>query len=308
MQRRCCLGWEVYEPGPGFVDFGAFQRSLLICTDGVIGLDVTNDGKWIVATTQRYLLVVTTEIPDDAKGRTGFDVSMGKNKVCSAKRHVLFCVAPTFGSFMLQPIPIKLTLDPMDLVKYNIQDVSFTPARFNIGSNIEEAWISSSTGPFLITWNFRKVKERRPFPYKVWWQPDVCASSLAIVTERQLGRAVLQIKPLAEDVVADQFRFDRADQLVVSLPNDVFLQRRYGFGSGLFSSRADVHCLFRDHFTLDRRNEPVPPKMALLLLHELFKRKVTIENTRPALIAKLFTFTGNAPICTKVVLDVLLRL
>lgn len=53
------------------------------------------------------------------------------------------------------------------MVKYNIQDVNFTPARFNIGDNIEEAWISSSTGPYLVTWNFRKVKERRQFPYKV---------------------------------------------------------------------------------------------------------------------------------------------
>lgn len=40
----------------------------------MIGLDVTNDGKWIVATTAKYLLVVGTEIPDDAKGRTGFEV------------------------------------------------------------------------------------------------------------------------------------------------------------------------------------------------------------------------------------------
>jgi hypothetical protein len=43
------------------------------------GIDTTEDGQWILATSSKYLLVAPTSLPD---GRTGFDVSMGKNKVC----------------------------------------------------------------------------------------------------------------------------------------------------------------------------------------------------------------------------------
>lgn len=43
--------------------------------DPVIGVDVTEAGDYILATTKNYLLVIPTEIEGDAKQRTGFDVS-----------------------------------------------------------------------------------------------------------------------------------------------------------------------------------------------------------------------------------------
>ncbi len=49
--------------------------SLLVFADPIIGIDVTADGRWLCATTEKYLLVVRTDKVDDAKGRTGFDVS-----------------------------------------------------------------------------------------------------------------------------------------------------------------------------------------------------------------------------------------
>lgn len=48
--------------------------------DGITGIDVTQDGKWILATTPNYLLVLLTEIEGDKKNRTGFQVGMGKKK------------------------------------------------------------------------------------------------------------------------------------------------------------------------------------------------------------------------------------
>lgn len=143
---------------------------------------------------------------------------MGKKRV----RGKDCCNTPMFIAFLcLQPTPIKLTLDPADLVTNNLLTVSFTAARFNIGEDIEEAWISSSTGPLIVTWNFRKVKERRRYPYKV------CNSVYAFLF---LAIAVdplwFQLKRMSENVVADQFRFNREDQLVVSLPDDLYLQRR----------------------------------------------------------------------------------
>eukprot|EP00478_Filoreta_tenera_P000744 GABV01000749.1.p1 GENE.GABV01000749.1~~GABV01000749.1.p1 ORF type:complete len:359 (-),score=105.42 GABV01000749.1:47-970(-) len=147
--------------------------------DPVLGIDVTEDGRWIVATTLTYLLVVPTSIPDDSKDRTGFDVGMGnKNK----------------------PQPFKLQLKPQDMVRYNIKKIRFTPAHFETGENIEESWIVTSTGRFLVTWNFRKIKQGRLDRYS--------------------------IRALDAKVVADEFRFNRSNQVVVTMDQNVVLQTR----------------------------------------------------------------------------------
>lgn len=68
----------------------------------IIGIDTTADGKWLLATTSKYLMLVPVELED---GRTGFDVSMGnKNK----------------------PVPFKLQILPQDLVKYGIAHFVFS--------------------------------------------------------------------------------------------------------------------------------------------------------------------------------------
>ena len=48
-----------------------------------------------------------------------------------------------------------------DLAKYRINTVDFTPARFNNFniSNGEHTSIVTSSGPYLITWNFKKVQK-----------------------------------------------------------------------------------------------------------------------------------------------------
>ncbi len=94
-------------------------------SDPVIGIDVTEDGSYILATTASYLLLIPTLL---SSGKTGFQAAMGAQK----------------------PTPIKLQLLPLDLVKYNIRSVNFTPAHFNTGANINEEWIVASTGPFLL--------------------------------------------------------------------------------------------------------------------------------------------------------------
>ena len=93
-------------------------------------IDISLDQKWLLATCKTYLVVVPL-------GENGFDKPMGKAG---------------------KPEPMKLTLDPKDIVKHQIQDVNFTPARFNNGDNINENSIVTSTGKLLVTWNFEKVK------------------------------------------------------------------------------------------------------------------------------------------------------
>jgi len=63
-----------------------------------------------------------------------------------------------------KPHPYILRLKPYDISKYHIKNVDFTCAHFDIGdsANFEENWIVTSTGSFIIKWNFRKLK-------KIWY-------------------------------------------------------------------------------------------------------------------------------------------
>ncbi len=110
--------------------------------DPVIGIDVTEDGNYILATTSAYLLLIPTLL---SNGKTGFQTGMGQEK----------------------PVPIKLQLTPQDLVRYDIKSVSFTAAHFNTGANITEEWIVTATGPYIITWNLKRVIRGHTKEYKV---------------------------------------------------------------------------------------------------------------------------------------------
>lgn len=58
-----------------------------------------------------------------------------------------------------KPNPMKLSIKATDIAKYKINNINFKIAKFNnFGSNGEETSIVTSTGKFLITWNFKKVK------------------------------------------------------------------------------------------------------------------------------------------------------
>ena len=71
--------------------------------DNIIDIDVTDDGSYILATTLKYLLVIPTTIENDKKHRTGFDISINNKK----------------------PKPIKLTLNPADMIKFGIKNIKF---------------------------------------------------------------------------------------------------------------------------------------------------------------------------------------
>lgn len=105
-------------------------------------IDISHDQKWILATCQTNLLVLPTT---NDEGVSGFEKSISKSK----------------------PKPFRLTIDPKDIVKYQIKFINFTPARFNNGDSIDETSIVTSTGKYLITWNFKKVKRGMLRGYKI---------------------------------------------------------------------------------------------------------------------------------------------
>ncbi|KAI0243816.1 Vacuolar import and degradation protein 27 [Massospora cicadina] len=141
--------------------------------DAIISLDVTNDGRYIIATCKTYLLLVDVLIQSDPQKRLGFTKSFPKAE---------------------KPLPKRLQLKPEDVALMN-QSVSFTPARFNAGRDSLEKHIVSSVGPFVILWNFRKVKNGDLFAYS--------------------------IRKYADNVVTDNFQYDQDRSIIVTLPNDV---------------------------------------------------------------------------------------
>jgi hypothetical protein len=138
--------------------------------DPILGIDVTESGKYILATCRTYLLLICTEISGGA-GQLGFTKSMGADK----------------------PTPRRLQLKP-EHVAYMGTQPSFTPARFSTGES-EEKSIITSTGPFVITWNLRRVKQGHLYDY--------------------------QIKRYEDTVVADNFRYNQDRSIVVTLPEHV---------------------------------------------------------------------------------------
>lgn len=140
--------------------------------DPILGVDTTENGKLILATCKTYLLLINTELTDGS-GATGFTKSMGGAES--------------------KPVPKRLQLKP-EHVAYMGSAPSFTPARFSTGQSEERAIITSS-GPYVITWNLRRVKQGHLYDY--------------------------QIKKYDDVVVADNFRYGQDRSIVVTLPENV---------------------------------------------------------------------------------------
>ena len=140
-------------------------------------IDVSQDEEWILATCRSYLLVIPSKLED---GTSGFAKSLGK----------------------LKPEPIKLTLRPQDITKYQLRfDQScFTPARFNNGDQIVEDSIVTSIGDLLVTWNFAKVKHGTLSAYK--------------------------IKRMPSQAIEGQFRYNNEEKVLVTLPKQVEIETR----------------------------------------------------------------------------------
>jgi len=100
------------------------------------------DGKYVLATCDKYLILICTV----CKGKcTGFDVQMGKEK----------------------PYPKILKINAIDLKRYGLEKYNFTPARFNISDNSTETNIITSLGDHIVNWNFSKIRKGIYDDYKI---------------------------------------------------------------------------------------------------------------------------------------------
>lgn len=154
---------------------GKNAKTLLPCFgDSIKSIDTTADGKYLLATCDKYLILVPTSMKGD---KNGFNTQMGKEK----------------------PHPRTLKIKPIDMTKYHLEDLQFTPAKFNVNQIDGETNIITSMGDHVIIWNFAKVKKGILDDYR--------------------------IKKLHQNVVENQFKFNR-NQFVVTMDHSLRIQNQ----------------------------------------------------------------------------------
>lgn len=118
--------------------------------EAIIGIDVSADGRWLLATCRTYLLLIDT-LQKDGKneGKLGFEKSFAKDS---------------------KPQPRRLAMKPEHVAQFQHEtgaSLSFTTAKFNADPNGKETSVITSTGPFLVTWSLKKVLSGQKDPYQI---------------------------------------------------------------------------------------------------------------------------------------------
>ncbi|WPT10914.1 Protein CYPRO4 [Picochlorum sp. SENEW3] len=103
-------------------------------------IDVTYDGRWVLATTKSFLIVIKTIYKEGSKELCGFTSRLGQKA----------------------PKPRLLMLKPED--KVLTKNAPFEKAKFTwiTDQNRKERYIVASCGNFTVQWNFRSVKIAKP--------------------------------------------------------------------------------------------------------------------------------------------------
>ncbi|KAI1295302.1 VID27 cytoplasmic protein [Xylaria venustula] len=114
----------------------------------IIGLDVSADGRWVLATCRTYLLLIDAMQKEGKnEGKLGFEKSFAADS---------------------KPQPRRLALTPEHVAQFHHETgkgVSFTPARFNTSQEGGETSIITATGPYIVDWNLKKVVRGAKAPY-----------------------------------------------------------------------------------------------------------------------------------------------
>ena len=145
----------------------------------IIGVDVSADGRWVLATCRTYLLLIDAQQHSGKnEGKLGFERSFGKDN---------------------KPKPRRLALKPEHVAQFQQETkapISFTAAKFNTGLDASETSIITSTGPFVVTWNLKKVIKGQ-------------------------NNSSYTIKRYSDQIKADNFRFGSDKNVIIALPHEV---------------------------------------------------------------------------------------
>ena len=137
----------------------------------IIGMDVSANGRWILATCRTYLLLIDAQQSEDGAnaGKLGFEKAFPKDS---------------------KPTPRRLALTPEHVAQFNHETgkgVAFTPARFNTGINSEETSIITATGPYIVEWSLTKVLKGAKAPYLIKrYTEDIKADDFKFGTDKNV--------------------------------------------------------------------------------------------------------------------------
>lgn len=136
----------------------------------IIGVDVSADGRWVLATCRTYLLLIDA-LQKEGKnaGKLGFEKAFGKDS---------------------KPQPRRLGLSPTHVAQMmhtTRSNISFTPAHFNTGVEGGETTIVTATGPYVVTWSMKKLLRGAKEPYVLKkYEAEVMADDFKFGTDKNL--------------------------------------------------------------------------------------------------------------------------
>ena len=181
--------------------------------DPIIGLDTSADGRWVLATTRTYLLLIDAlQKEGKNEGKLGFEKAFGKDS---------------------KPQPRRLGLTPSHVAQFQHETgapLSFTQAHFNTGEGKEETTIITSTGPFIVTWSLKKVLQGRKDPYSIKrYSEEVKADNFRFGSDKNIVVAL----PNEVDMVARRALQRPTRESIMATP-------RRSKGRGSYLSRNEV--------------------------------------------------------------------
>lgn len=107
----------------------------------ITSVAVTYDGRWVLATTDHYLMVVKTTYKDsNGKDMCGFTSRMGSKA----------------------PSPRLLRVNPIDAVKVGFAPLEKGHFTWVTSGREQERWVVATCGNYTALWNFRQVKIADP--------------------------------------------------------------------------------------------------------------------------------------------------
>lgn len=185
--------------------------------DPIIGLDVSADGRWVLATTRTYLLLIDNlQKSGKNEGKFGFEKAFAKDS---------------------KPQPRRLALTPSHVAQFQHETkapLSFTAARFNTGEGADETTIISATGPFVVTWSMKKVLAGRKDPYSIKrYSEEVKADNFRFGSDKNIVVAL----PNEVDMVARR-ALQRPTRESIMAPPET--PRRAGKGRASYLSRNEI--------------------------------------------------------------------
>ncbi|KAG5503809.1 hypothetical protein JIQ42_07326 [Leishmania sp. Namibia] len=124
------------KPSGGY--FPKAAKTLLDTKTPIVDIDVTADGRYIVATTASFLLFIETKYVDSSdKESTGFQTRMGTKK----------------------PQPVILQPSPEQTLRMGgASTVRFQSAKFDRFPGTKELCVTASCRDFLLTWSLRAIE------------------------------------------------------------------------------------------------------------------------------------------------------